>query len=171
MRVVLTGFMGAGKTTVGRRLSELAGVPFVDLDERIESRFGASVREIFAREGEPAFRAAEREELARALAPDPAVVATGGGTLTFAENLELARSSGLVVWLHPTFATLARRVGGLGKSDRPLFQNEAQAFDLYRERLPAYAGADLRVDVGDEESAAEVAERVRRLLRERGCSI
>jgi shikimate kinase/3-dehydroquinate synthase len=171
MRVVLTGFMGAGKTTVGRRLSELAGIPFFDLDERIELRFGASVREIFAREGEPAFRAAEREELERALAPDPSVVATGGGTLTFAENLELARGRGLVVWLHPSFATLARRVGAMGKSDRPLFRDETQAFALYRERLPAYAGADLRVDVGDGESAEEVAERVRRLLRERGCSI
>jgi len=171
MRVVLTGFMGAGKTTVGRRLSELAGIPFVDLDERIEARFGASVREIFAREGEASFRAAEREELERALAPDPAVVATGGGTLTFAGNLELARERGLVVWLHPSFATIARRVGGLGKADRPLFRDETQAFALYRERLPAYAGADLKVDIGDEESADEVAERVRRLLRERGCSI
>ena len=171
MRVVLTGFMGAGKTTVGRRLSEISGVPFVDLDERLESRFGASVREIFARQGEPVFRAAEREELERALEPDPAVVATGGGTLTFAANLELARERGLVVWLHPTFATIARRVGGLGKTDRPLFRDETQAFALYRERLPAYAGADLKVDIGDDEPADQVAERVRRLLRERGCSI
>jgi shikimate kinase len=171
MRVVLTGFMGAGKTTVGRRLSELAGVPFIDLDERIERRFGASVREIFARQGEPAFRAAERQELERALAPDPSVVATGGGTLTFPANLELARERGLVVWLHPTFATLARRVGGLGKSDRPLFRDEEQAFALYRERLSAYAGADLTVDVGAEESIDEVAGRLRLLLKERGCSI
>ena len=129
------------------------------------------MREIFARVGEPAFRAAEREELERALVEDPSVVATGGGTLTFPENLELARGRGLVVWLHPSFATLARRVGALGKADRPLFRDETQAFALYRERLPAYAGADLRVDVGDAESAEEVAGRVRRLLQERGCSI
>lgn len=171
MRMVLTGFMGAGKTTVGRRLSELTAMPFVDLDERIESRFGATVREIFEREGEAAFRAAEREELGRALDPDPVIVATGGGTLTFAENLELARGRGLVIWLHPNFATLVRRVGGIGKRDRPLFRDEASAFALYRERLPAYGGADLKVEISAEESVEEVANRVRLLLRERGCSI
>jgi shikimate kinase/3-dehydroquinate synthase len=169
--MVLTGFMGAGKTTVGRRLSELAGVPFIDLDERIEQRFGSSVREIFERQGEAAFRAAEREELERALASDPVILATGGGTLIFEANRDLARERGLVIWLHPSFATLVQRVGGIGKQDRPLFRDEEAAFALYRERLPAYAGSDVKVEIGAEESAEEVAQRVRLLLRERGCSI
>jgi shikimate kinase len=171
MRVVLTGFMGSGKTTVGRRLATDLGWAFVDLDERIEARAGASVREIFERGGEGEFRALEREELGRALEPDPVVVATGGGTVAFPANLELARRRGLVVWLNPTFATLVRRVGGRGKEDRPLFRDEESAFALYRERLAAYAGADLKLDVGAEESAAEVAARLRRRLEERGCSI
>ena len=171
MRIVLTGFMGAGKTTVGRRLAAILGWPFVDLDQRIEERCGATVREIFDRDGENVFRALEREELARALGADPIVVATGGGTLALPANLELARSSGLVVWLNPTFSTIARRVGGRGKEDRPLFRDEETAFALYRERLPAYGEADLKLDVGPDESVAEVATRLRLRLAECGCSI
>jgi len=171
MRIVLTGFMGAGKTTVGRRVAGILGWPFADLDERIEARCGASVREIFEREGEAAFRAVEREELARAVEPDPIVVATGGGTLAYAANLELARQGGIVVWLNPAFATIARRVGGRGKEDRPLFRDEESAFALYRQRLPAYSEADLKLDVGPDETADEVATRLRLRLVERGCSI
>lgn len=171
MRLVLTGFMGAGKTTVGRRIADLAGWPFLDLDERIEARCGASVREIFARDGESAFRAVEREELGRALEPDPVVVAAGGGTLADPGNLELAQRRALVVWLHPTFETIVRRVGRRGKEDRPLFRDEASALALYRDRLPAYAAADLKLDVEADESAAEVAARLQLRLRERGCSI
>lgn len=171
MRMVLTGFMGAGKTTVGRRVARLLGWPFVDLDGEIERRTGATVREIFEREGEERFRAIEREELVRAFEQDPLVLATGGGTLAFPANFTLARDRGLVVWLNPEFATLARRVGGRGKKDRPLFRDEASALALYRERLRAYSGADLRIDVGAEESADEVAARVRMRLVEHGCSI
>lgn len=171
MRIVLTGFMGAGKTTVGRELANRLAWPFVDLDERIEARAGATVRELFERDGEAAFRSIEREELAGALAADPAVVATGGGTLAFPANLELARQRGLVVWLNPTFATIVRRMGGRGKEDRPLFRDEESAFALYRQRLAAYGGADLKLDVGEEEAAAEVAARLHLRIRERGCSI
>jgi shikimate kinase len=171
MRIVLTGFMGSGKTTVGRELAGRLGWPFVDLDERIEARSGVTVREIFEREGEAAFRSIEREELALALEPEPAVVATGGGTLSFPANLDLARRNGLVVWLHPTFATIVRRVGGRGKEDRPLFRDEESAFALYRERLAAYGGADLTLEIAAEETVPEVVTRLERRLRERGCSI
>jgi shikimate kinase len=171
MRVLLTGFMGAGKTSVGERLAGLAGWPFVDLDDEIERRAGASVREIFERDGEASFRALEVEALAAALTPDPVVVATGGGTLASGDNLALARARGLVVWLNPAFATIVRRIGGRGKTDRPLFRDEESALALYRERLPAYSGADIKVDIGPEETVEEVAARVRMRLRERGCSI
>jgi len=170
MRLFLTGFMGAGKTTVGRHLATRLGWPFVDLDEVIESLAGESVREIFAHVGEGRFRELEGYALAGSMRQDPVVVATGGGTLTFPRNLAAARSAGLVVWVNPEFATLARRIGGRGKEDRPLFRDEATVLALYRERLPAYALADLKVDVAPGESAAEVAARIAILVAERTCS-
>jgi shikimate kinase len=170
VRVLLTGFMGAGKTTVGRLLAERLRVPFADLDSEIEARSGLAVRELFSRHGEPEFRRVERELLAELLARDPLVLATGGETLVDPNNLALAKSAGLVVWLNPPFAEIARRVGPLGKQDRPLFPDEAAAFDLYRRRLPMYRRADLQLDVTTDESAAEVASRAALRLAEMSCS-
>jgi shikimate kinase len=161
MRVFLTGFMGSGKTTVGRALAAALGWSFVDLDAEVEGRAAMTVREIFSRLGEPAFRELEHAAL-RAVVErdDPAVVATGGGTFTFGRNLALIRGSGRSVWLNPSFATIVRRIGALGKQDRPLFRNEVEALALYRARLDAYREADHRVDVGSEETPEEVAARV-----------
>ena len=170
MRILLTGFMGAGKTSVGRRLAANLGWPFIDLDEEIERIAGESVREIFEHVGEGRFRELEARVLDESMWPDPVVVATGGGTLTFPRNLAAARSAGLVVWLNPEFATLTRRVGGRGKEDRPLFRDEATVLALYRERLPAYAVADLKVDIAPGESVEEVAARIGLLVAERTCS-
>ncbi len=167
MRIYLTGFMGAGKSAVGRRLAERLGIPFVDLDEEIEARAGLRVREIFERHGESEFRRLEQEALMATgeHPPEPGVVvATGGGTVAFEANARWIRANGLAVWLNPAFATIVRRIGGLGKKDRPLFRDEAQALALYRERLPAYRQADLTVDVRPEEHPQEVAARIVLLL-------
>ena len=170
MRVLLTGFMGAGKTTVGRLLAEKLRLPFVDLDAEIEARSGLAVRELFACHGEAEFRRLERQLLVEMLARDPLVMATGGGTLVDPDNLALAKGAGLVIWLNPPFAVIARRIGPLGKRDRPLFPDEAAAFDLYRRRLPAYQRADLQIDVGAAESAPEVAARAALRVSELLCS-
>lgn len=169
MRVFLSGFMGAGKTTVGQLLAERLRWSFVDLDQAIEAAAGQSVREIFTANGEQAFRGLERAALAAAVAADPVVIATGGGTLTTEEGLRFARRHGLIVWLNPSFATIVARIGARGKTDRPLFGDEAQALRLYQERLPAYRSADLVVEVGPGEEAAEVAGRLALLLAERAC--
>jgi len=161
MRVFLTGFMGSGKTTVGRALAAAMGWAFADLDAEVEARAAMTVREVFERLGEPAFRELEHEALRAVLAgDDPVVVATGGGTFTFDRNLALIRGAGTSVWLNPSFATIVSRIGSLGKQDRPLFRNEVEALALYRARLDAYREADFRVDVGAEEAPEEVAARV-----------
>jgi shikimate kinase len=165
VRVYLTGFMGSGKTAAGRKLAERLGVPFVDLDSEVEQRAGMTVREIFERLGEPAFRSLEQEALRGTGELPDAVVATGGGTVTFEANARWIAANGVSVWLNPPFATIVSRIGALGKRDRPLFRDEIQALALYRERLPAYRQADLAVDVGPAEQAEEIAARIDLLLK------
>jgi shikimate kinase len=171
MRIFLTGFMGAGKTTVGRCLASLLQLPFADLDREIEQRAGATVRVIVEGQGEPWFRRLELEALQALLEMGDTVIATGGGTLTSELGARLIREGGLSVWLNPSFATIVDRIGALGKADRPLFRDEAQVLALYRDRLPAYRKADLTVDVGPDEAPEEVAARIAMLLRERRCAI
>ncbi len=159
--VCLAGFMGCGKTTVGRLLAQQLGWRFVDLDERIENQAGLRIAEIFDRLGEPAFRKLEHAELARALgeatvASIPAVIALGGGTFAQPENLETlslacgrqnAVRTGYVIWLDcPVEQLLSRCVM---MDDRPMFRDESSFRKLYDERLPFYRQADLRVEGAD----------------------
>jgi shikimate kinase / 3-dehydroquinate synthase len=156
--IVLVGFMGAGKTTVGRRLALVAGLPFVDIDEEIERASLKEISEIFDKEGEPAFREREREAITRSLAGESAVVAVGGGALGDPRTrTELGWHD--VVHLDVTFAEAMRRVGG--GDARPMLQL-ADPKALYDERARQYrAIARITIDTDDktpDEVASTVAE-------------
>lgn len=165
--IALTGFMGSGKTTVGRLLAERLGWRFVDLDSRIVDRAGLPIVDIFKSHGEPAFRAFEMEMLDRAVGEAieqdrPALIALGGGTLTRPENLARLRQAGaMLVWLDCPVEELLLRCAGM--TDRPLFIDEAGFRRLYDERRPLYAQAEYRVEAVTE--PVRVVERILALVR------
>ncbi len=157
-RLLLIGMMGAGKTTVGRLAAGHLGWPYVDSDVEVVTATGKNVAEIFATEGEPAFRAAEAEALCRALERCPVVVSVAGGAVLDPSNRRMIRRSGTVVWLRATVATLAGRVGsGAG---RPLLGDDPPGAlaALAAVRRPLYEDlADAVIDTDDlspEEAAA-----------------
>jgi shikimate kinase len=159
-RVVLTGFMGAGKTTAGRALARLLEVPFQDLDDAVAESEGRGPRELIDAEGEDYFRAAETRALRRVLEAGTArVIATGGGAWTLERNRALVAAHGcLAVWLDAPFELCLRRIEECGgASERPFARDPARARELYEARLAAYRLADLRVRVAPESGVEEVA--------------
>lgn len=138
-RVYLVGPMGSGKTTLGRRVAGKLGLEFLDCDEEIERRTGASVNLIFDIEGEAGFRERESDMLERLSRRDGVLIATGGGVVTVARNRERLNSSGLVVWLRTSVAQQLRRLELDRK--RPLLQapdRRARLEALAAERDPLY---------------------------------
>jgi shikimate kinase len=158
MKIYLVGFMGSGKTTVGRELAARIDAPFFDLDELIEAAEKMSIRDIFAVQGEPYFRKRERDILRSTKHLDSAVIATGGGTFTFDENIQFIQSEGLSVYLSAPYALLRARVGS--KDDRPLFRDDLSAHELYANRIRYYRMSDLTIDVREDETPAEIVERL-----------
>ena len=123
-RIVLMGFMGAGKTTIGKSLAEAAGIEFVDTDERIEKEQGRKISDIFAEDGEPVFREMETELLKRLVeSKDEFVLSIGGGMPVREENRRLLREIGTVVYLKTSKEEIIRRVSG--DTARPLLQGGA----------------------------------------------
>jgi shikimate kinase len=158
--VVITGFMGAGKTTVGRALAKLLGEAFIDLDDAVKELEGRGPRELIDEEGEAYFREAETRALSRVLERGEArVVAAGGGAWTLARNRSLVAEHGcLSVWLDAPFDLCLRRIDTEGARDsRPFARDTERAARLFEERLAAYCQADLRVPVTSETSAEGLA--------------
>ncbi len=148
--IVLVGLMGAGKTTVGRRLAARLRLPFVDADAEIETAAGMTIAEIFERYGEAHFRDGERRVIARLIDGAPKVIATGGGAFLDEGTRALVLSRCVAVWLDGDVATLARRVGR--RDHRPLVRGkdpEAVLAALAGQRNPIYAEAHIRVASGD----------------------
>ncbi|HWS86812.1 MAG TPA: shikimate kinase [Pyrinomonadaceae bacterium] len=169
--VVITGFMGAGKTTVGRALARILGETFIDLDDAVRELEGRGPRELIDEEGEDYFREAETRALGRVLGRGEArVVATGGGAWTLARNRALTASHGcLSVWLDAPFDLCLRRIEDEGARDsRPFARDTEVARRLYAERLAAYRQADLRVSVSPAADADELAAEIAAALAAAG---
>lgn len=165
----LVGFMGCGKTTTGQALARRLGWSFVDLDRRVEEAFGLSVREIFARHGEAAFRAEESRQLSEAAKQAHLVVATGGGTFVLEGNRALIQKTGVSVFLDVPWGEILRRLPDKWE-ERPLFRTPQQALELYRARLPYYRLADFTVRPLFGEDAEALAGRIALLLRGGTCA-
>lgn len=159
MKVYIVGFMCVGKTTIGRELAARIGAPFFDLDDLIEASENMKVKEIFARHGEPYFRKRERDILRSTKHLDRAVIATGGGTFTFDDNIQFIQSEGLSVYLSAPYALLRSRIDE--KADaRPLFRDDVAAHELYAQRMKYYKMADVTIEIRESETPNEILERL-----------
>lgn len=149
--IALVGLMGAGKTSVGRKLAQALSLPFKDADEEIEKAAGGqSISDIFANFGEAHFRDGERRVIGRLLEEEPMVLATGGGAFMNDETRALIKARAVSVWLKADIDTLARRVAR--KDTRPLLKGKDPKevlTELAAVRYPIYAEADISVESGD----------------------
>ncbi|MDD5072907.1 MAG: shikimate kinase [Candidatus Omnitrophica bacterium] len=166
--IILVGFMGAGKTAVGKTLARLLKRKFVDLDEKIEEREGMPISEIFTKKGEQYFRKAEREVVKKASLFTGLVTATGGGAVIDKENVVNLRSNGILFYLDASPTKILERTKG--HTHRPLLNvsdPEEKISELLAKRAEFYAQADHRIDTNNL-SVDEVAEKIISLLKEDG---
>jgi shikimate kinase len=167
--IVLIGLMGAGKSSIGRRLADKLELPFVDADHEIEIAASKSIPEIFADHGEAYFREGERRVIARLMENGAQVLATGGGAYMNAETRAMIAERGVAVWLKAELDLLMKRVAKRG--DRPLLKNgdpEAVMRRLMAERYPVYAEADLTIESRDAQHGEMVNEVIRGLAAWQG---
>jgi shikimate kinase len=156
--IYLVGFMGSGKSTIGRLLAGRIGWHFVDVDAEIEAAEGTSILRIFETRGEVEFRRVERAKLrehVRAIeCGRPAVLALGGGAIVQPENFTLLENNGVTIWLDCPFETVRRRVEPA--SHRPLARDPVSFAQLYETRRESYARADYRIPIESDDPAVAV---------------
>lgn len=157
--IVLCGFMASGKTSVGQELADLTGRKFVDTDALIEEEAGATISEIFERNGEGAFRNLERAAIERISRQTGLIIALGGGAVLDRRNVDEVRQNAVVYWLKVTPEDVVSRIADIG--DRPLLPNGLEGVaELLRSREEAYAeAADVIIETGGK-SVAEVAREI-----------
>ncbi|MCF7644672.1 shikimate kinase [Bacillus subtilis] len=163
--VVLVGLMGAGKSTIGKKMASMLELPFFDLDTEIENVSRMSVTELFASYGEPEFRDLERRVMQRLLEGGSMILATGGGAFMNEQTRENIAEAGISVWLNAELDVLMERV--LRRHDRPLLKNDdprAVMQKLMTERYPVYATADLSIMSRDEKREVIAQEVITLLL-------
>ena len=159
--IVLVGMMGAGKTAVGRALAQRLGVSFLDSDAEIEVAANRTVPEIFERDGEPFFRTKETQIIERLLAEKRCVLSTGGGAFLSEQNRMNISGKGISVWLDADLELLWNRVRN--KDTRPLLRTpnpKSTLQDIYDQRVPTYALADMTVVSEEEYSIEDMVDRV-----------
>jgi shikimate kinase len=164
--IVLVGLMGAGKTSVGRRLAEKLGIPFVDADHEIEKAAGKTIAEIFADHGEAYFREGERRVIQRLIGNGAQVLATGGGAFMNDETRSRIQESGISVWLKASLPLLMKRVSK--RQDRPLLKTEdpeAVMRSLMEMRYPIYGLSDVTVESRDVQHGQMVNDVIRALAQ------
>jgi shikimate kinase len=160
VNLALVGFMGTGKTSVGRTVAELLHFEFLDTDDLIQTRTGRMIADIFAKDGEPAFRALERQTVGELAARSKTVIATGGGLPTNLENLNALKAHALVVCLWASPEKIWERVRN--QSHRPLLHDadpRRKIRELLKIREPFYRQADVLINT-DSRSAREVAQQI-----------
>ena len=143
--IVLCGFMGSGKTVVGKELAKIMGRKFIDTDDMIEKEQGIAIKAIFAARGEEYFRELEYEACKKVSEMKNCVISTGGGAVTFERNVNVLKQGGKIVFLDASFDTICDRIGT--SQTRPLFEDKDKAKALYDERKDKYlAAADYVID-------------------------
>lgn len=168
-RVFLIGYMGAGKTTLGKALAAEMGLEFIDLDHFIESRQHKTVKEIFAEVGEDGFRKIERASLEEVSQFEDIVISLGGGTPCFFDNMEVVNNAGISVYLKPTEEVLLMRLIK-GKHKRPLLADKSddEILQVIREQLawrePYYLKANIVFEASHLENKADIGISARRLI-------
>ncbi len=158
--IALTGFMGTGKTEVGRILAKRLGYIFVDVDSEIEKKRNMKITEIFKLDGEPAFREIEEETIGAVSGGDRLVISTGGGAVMRQKNMDNLRKKGIIVCLAASAATIMHRTRG--SKDRPLINVEdplARIKELLAVRQPFYEQADIMVDT-ESKSPVQIADEI-----------
>ena len=167
-RIFLIGFMGSGKTTLGKALSRELGVDFIDLDHYVEARYHKTVREIFAESGEERFRQIEKSLLHEVADFENVVIAAGGGTPCFFDNIDYMNAHGTCIYLKASTDELCRRLAG-GRESRPLLRGkndeELRHYidHTLSQRNPYYSRAALHFDTGALNTRKEIASTVERL--------
>jgi shikimate kinase len=159
--IYLVGFMGSGKSTVGERLADELGWSFADLDDDIVKAQSRSIVDIFDTGGEPAFRELEtdclRKRVRSVQSGRPLVLALGGGAFALEVNYNLLQENGVTVWLDCSLDLIRSRLAGKS-ADRPLARDPKRFEALFEQRLPAYARADYRVEITNNDPSATVAQ-------------
>ncbi|HKZ79273.1 MAG TPA: shikimate kinase [Pyrinomonadaceae bacterium] len=163
--IVITGFMGAGKTAVARELARALERESIDLDQMIKMQTDLTPQQIIEQKGEAVFREVEKAVLRQVLENrGTAVIALGGGAFSVEQNRKLiTQHDATTIWLDATFETCWRRILAAG-NERPMARNEEQARFLYDQRRPQYALAQLHIPIAGEEAAADVAAEILSML-------